>query len=66
MAPNRYEVDLLNEVLNIDFVQGAEKISDVKVGGGRKILAWAFWNPVSLSKSLDVLDFSSISNFNRS
>ena len=31
-APNRYEVDLSNEVLNIDFGQGASKISEVKVG----------------------------------
>ena len=33
MAPNRYEVDLSNEILNIDFGQGAVKISEVKVGG---------------------------------
>ena len=31
-SPNRYEIDLLNEVLNIDFGQGAAKISEVKVG----------------------------------
>ena len=33
LAPNRYEVDLSNEVLNIDFGQGAAKISKVKVIG---------------------------------
>ena len=33
LSPNRYEVDLLNEVLNIDFGQVATKISEVKVGG---------------------------------
>ena len=38
MSPNRYEVDLLNEVLNIDFGQGAAKISEVKVGGQKKYL----------------------------
>ena len=32
-APDRYESDLSNEVLNIDFSQGAAKISKVKVGG---------------------------------
>ena len=32
-SPNKYEVDLSNEVLNIDFGQGAAKISEVKVGG---------------------------------
>ena len=33
LSPNRYVMDLSNEVLNIDFGQGAEKISEVKVGG---------------------------------
>ena len=33
-----YEVDLSNEVLNIDFDQGAVKISEVKVGGQEKYL----------------------------
>ena len=32
-SPNRSEIDLSNEVLNIDFGQGAAKISEVKVGG---------------------------------
>ena len=32
-SPNRYEIDLSNEILNIDFGQGAAKISEVKVGG---------------------------------
>ena len=36
--PNKYEVDLSNEVLNIDFGQGAAKISEVKVGGRKKYL----------------------------
>ena len=30
--PNRYVIDLLNEVLNIDFGQGVAKISEVKLG----------------------------------
>ena len=30
--PNRYEIDLSNEVINIDFGLGATKISEVKVG----------------------------------
>ena len=35
-------MDLLNEVLNIDFGQEAAKISEVKVGGWKKISAnWA-------------------------
>ena len=29
----RYEIDLSNEVLNIDFDQEIAKISEVKVGG---------------------------------
>ena len=32
------EIDLSNEVLNIDFGQGAAKISEVKVGGKKKYL----------------------------
>ena len=32
-SPKRYKIDLSNEVLNIDFNQGAAKISEVKVGG---------------------------------
>ena len=37
-SPNRYEIDLSNEVLNIDFDQGTVKISEVKVGGQKKYL----------------------------
>ena len=33
LVPNRYESDLSNEVLIIDFGQGDAKISKVKVGG---------------------------------
>ena len=40
MAPNRYELDLSNEVLIIHFGQGAVKISEVKVVG-RKKLCWS-------------------------
>ena len=36
LAPNRYELDLSNEVLNIHFGQGTAKISEVKVGGRKK------------------------------
>ena len=42
LAPNRYEVDLSNEVLNIDFGQGAAKISKVKVRGQKKLLTARF------------------------
>ena len=38
LAPNIYEIDLLNEVLNIDFGQEAAIISEVKVGGRKKYL----------------------------
>ena len=38
MAPKKYEIDLLIEVLNIDFGQRAAKISQVKVGGQKKYL----------------------------
>ena len=37
LAPNRYELDLSNEVLNIHFGQGTAKISEVKVGGYEKL-----------------------------
>ena len=33
---NRYEIDFSNQELNIDFCQGATKISEVKVGGWKK------------------------------
>ena len=33
------QIDLSNEVLNINFGQGAAKISEVKVGGQKKISA---------------------------
>ena len=32
-SPNRYEIDLSYEILNIDFGQGSAKISEVKHGG---------------------------------
>ena len=31
LSPNIFEIDLSNEVLNIDFDQGAAKISEVKI-----------------------------------
>ena len=37
-SPNRYGIDLSNEVINIDFGQEAAKISVVKVGGRKKYL----------------------------
>ena len=37
LAPNRYQLDLPNEILNIYFGQGAVKISQVKVGGWKEI-----------------------------
>ena len=38
LSPNRYEIDLSNEVLNSDFGQGAAKIPEVKVGVPKKYL----------------------------
>ena len=38
LSLNRCEIDLSNEVLNIDFGQGAAKISEVKFGGQKKFL----------------------------
>ena len=32
LAPNSYEIDLSNEVLETHFGQGAAKMSEVKVG----------------------------------
>ena len=37
--PNRYEIDLSNEVLNIDFGRGAAKIPEVKSGVRKKYLS---------------------------
>ena len=37
-SPNRYEIDLSNEILNIDFGNGDAKKSEVKVGGPKKCL----------------------------
>ena len=37
LAPNRYKIDLSNEVLNIHFDEGAAKISEVKFGDRKKI-----------------------------
>ena len=39
-------MDLLNEVLNIDFSQGAAKISEVKVGGQKNICRAAGFEPM--------------------
>ena len=36
LAPEKYEINLSNEVLNIDFGKGAAKISEFKVGGKKK------------------------------
>ena len=38
LSPYRYEIDLLNEVLNIDFGPGAKTITEVKVGVRKKYL----------------------------
>ena len=38
LVSNRYEIDLSNEVLNIDFGQGAAKISEVNVGVRKRFL----------------------------
>ena len=37
-SPNRYEIDLSVDILNIDFGQGAAKILEVKVGVWKKYL----------------------------
>ena len=37
LTPNRFVLDLLNEILNIDFGQRAAKVSKFKFGGRKKI-----------------------------
>ena len=37
LYPNRYEIDLIYEILNIDFDQGTTEITEVKVGGKKDI-----------------------------
>ena len=39
------------ELLNIDFGQGAAKISEVKVGGRKKIAYSAWFEPMSLGSA---------------
>ena len=41
LAPNRYVMDLSNEVLYIDFGRGATKKSEVKVEGRKKYLPFS-------------------------
>ena len=54
LAPNRYEFNLSNKVLKIDFGQGAGKISKVKVGGQKNLpvqsLAWAHQSRIQSSQ----------------
>ena len=45
---SRYEIDLSNEAVNIDFNQGAAKISKVKAGGRKKIADSAWFEPMHL------------------
>ena len=33
LALNRYDINLSNEILDIDFDQGAAKISEIKISG---------------------------------
>ena len=44
-------MDLSNEVLNNDFGQGAAKISEVKVGGRKKITNSAQFEPMLLESA---------------
>ena len=66
LSTNRYCLGLSNELLFVIVTQEAAKLWPVKVGGWIEIFVWAFSNPSSVSKSLDVLDFSLASNFDRS
>ena len=64
LAPNRYEVDFSNEVLNIDFGQGAAKLSEVKVGGQKEIADLAgFETEEARTPGAALADFLSTSNF---
>ena len=63
---NKYSLGLSNELLFVIIAPRAKKLRPVKVGEWIKIFVWAFPNPSSVSKSLDVLDFSSTCNFDRS
>ena len=66
VSVNKYGLGLSYKLLFIIIAQKAAKLWPVKVRGQRKILSWAFSNPVSLSKSLDVLYFSLTSSFEKS
>ena len=50
-SPNRYEIELLKEVLIIDFGQGAAKISEVKVGGQKNICRAAGFEPMRVGSA---------------
>ena len=45
-SPNRYEIDLSNEVLNIDFGQRDAKIPKLKVGVWKKYLLIGRFEPM--------------------
>ena len=63
LAPNRYELDLSNEVLNTHFGQGTTKISEVKVGDQKKICQFSL-TPIAADSNLPALEiFFSTSNF---
>ena len=54
----RFEINHSNEVLNIDFGQGAAKISEVKVGGRKKYLPTRLtagaWHSVSTERVMHI------------
>ena len=51
-------MDLSNEVLNIDFGQGATKILEVKVGGKKRVLLFSFHFSPEGPKIKGILPFS--------
>ena len=57
LAPNRYEIELSNEVLNIHFGQRATKISEVKVRGPKKIADSAEFETDALTPRAALADF---------
>ena len=58
-----YEIDLSNEVLNIDFSQGATKISVVKVGDRKQFLLTWLGSKPSCPGLAETADIYFTSNF---
>ena len=63
LAPNRYLLDLSNELLNIDFGERAAKLSEVKVGGWKKICQFSVRRILRRLQSFFTSNFEKVSKY---